>query len=450
MSTKTIIPVDQERAFTPQELFFSTTDPKGIITFGNEVFTRISGHENSILIGAPHSIIRHPDMPRCVFQLLWLNLRQGITTVAYVKNLAANGHFYWVTAIITPIPNGYLSIRLKPTSPLLQIVGNLYKQLLQTETEIIARGETSAHAMAASRPQLDAALLSLGFPTYDAFMQHALLIEVAARNHLLPPSSHPTHDDALVNTEKSSTLQQHCEKLSVQVHQLYNSLASFLTLEKALDQQAALLQTFGTSLKFISLNAQIRTAALQTNGRTLQVVAQQMSRIAANITQTVSEVCHFMHEVTAILRAAAFHIAASELSTEMMRSFLRELHNADSPDSRHRVALLAHVVTQSVDSATRIARDAATRLLQLGARLEEFIKQIRTLEILHISGKIEAVSCTATGLDATLTAVFEEVRARTNTARTDLTTLMELAANARIKFPNNYLLATSLEALRAA
>ena len=106
-------PCDRESPFEIDELFFSTTDRKGVITFGNDVFVRVSGHPRERLIGAPHNVIRHPDMPRAVFRLLWDYVLAGRSVVAYVKNMAADGAYYWVLALVTPIRGGFLSVRLK-------------------------------------------------------------------------------------------------------------------------------------------------------------------------------------------------------------------------------------------------------------------------------------------------------------------------------------------------
>ena len=80
--------INEPREFAAEELFFSTTDPKGRIQRANSVFERISAYSWNELKNKPHNIIRHPDMPRVVFQLLWDHIQGGHPIVAYVKNLA--------------------------------------------------------------------------------------------------------------------------------------------------------------------------------------------------------------------------------------------------------------------------------------------------------------------------------------------------------------------------
>ena len=111
-------PTDQISPFAIDELFFSRTDQKGIIRSGNDVFVRVSRWDEADLVGAPHNVIRHPDMPRAVFRLLWDTLGAGQPIAAYVKNMARDGAYYWVMAAVVPWGDGYLSVRMKPTGPL--------------------------------------------------------------------------------------------------------------------------------------------------------------------------------------------------------------------------------------------------------------------------------------------------------------------------------------------
>ena len=94
-----------ERFFDEDEIIVSKTDLKGHITYANDVFLRLAGMTEQQALGAPHSCIRHPDMPRCVFKLLWDTVQQGDEIFAYVVNRAMNGDHYWVLAHVTPSYN---------------------------------------------------------------------------------------------------------------------------------------------------------------------------------------------------------------------------------------------------------------------------------------------------------------------------------------------------------
>lgn len=91
-----------ERRFGEDEIIVSKTDPKGRITYANRVFQRVSGYTEAELLGKAHSIVRHPDMPRCVFKFLWDTIAAGQEVFAYVLNRAKNGDHYWVFAHVTP------------------------------------------------------------------------------------------------------------------------------------------------------------------------------------------------------------------------------------------------------------------------------------------------------------------------------------------------------------
>lgn len=128
-----------ERHFDKDEVIVSKTDTKGRITYANRAFQRVAGYTEEELLGQPHSIVRHPAMPRCVFKLLWDTLEQGQEIFAYVVNRARNGDHYWVFAHVTPSFDAsggivaYHSSRRVPDRRAVEKVIPLYKQLLAVE-----------------------------------------------------------------------------------------------------------------------------------------------------------------------------------------------------------------------------------------------------------------------------------------------------------------------------
>lgn len=97
-----IVPRAHEITWGENDLIVSKADPKGVITYANDVFIKVSGYTEQELIGQPHSILRHPDSPGGVFKLLWDTINAGQEVFAYVKNLAKDGSYYWVLAHVTP------------------------------------------------------------------------------------------------------------------------------------------------------------------------------------------------------------------------------------------------------------------------------------------------------------------------------------------------------------
>lgn len=132
-------PTGVERRFGEEEIIVSKTDPKGRITYCNDVFLRVSGYRANEVIGKPHSFVRHPDMPRCVFQLLWDTIQSGEEIFAYVVNLAKNGDHYWVFAHVTPTFDdsgrivGFHSNRRSPDRSSVDRIRAIYAELSDEE-----------------------------------------------------------------------------------------------------------------------------------------------------------------------------------------------------------------------------------------------------------------------------------------------------------------------------
>lgn len=129
-----------EKTFEPDEIIVSKTDLTGKITYGNRTFYRLAGISEKECLGTQHNLIRHPRMPRCVFDLLWKTLKGGSEIFAYVLNRSGNGDEYWVFAHVTPSYDasgnvvGYHSSRRVPNaSALKEHIIPLYADLLKTE-----------------------------------------------------------------------------------------------------------------------------------------------------------------------------------------------------------------------------------------------------------------------------------------------------------------------------
>lgn len=129
-----------ERTFDDNEIIVSKTDSKGRMTYVNNVFLRLSDYTEKQCIGEPHSKIRHPHMPRCIFKLLWDTIQDGREIFAYVLNRSGNGDEYWVLAHVTPSRGangeiiGYHSNRRTPNRQVLEsTIIPLYKKLLAEE-----------------------------------------------------------------------------------------------------------------------------------------------------------------------------------------------------------------------------------------------------------------------------------------------------------------------------
>jgi PAS domain S-box-containing protein len=160
-----------ERTFRTDEIIVSKTDTKGRIIYANEVFLRVAGFTEREILGKPHSIIRHPAMPRCVFKLLWDTIEAGNEIFAYVLNRARNGDHYWVLAHVTPTFDAagniisYHSNRRVPGREAVAKAEGLYAELLAIEESSPDRKT----GMEASFNAMVGKLEALGVP-YDEFV----------------------------------------------------------------------------------------------------------------------------------------------------------------------------------------------------------------------------------------------------------------------------------------
>ena len=162
-----ITPTAIERVMREDDFIVSMTDPKGRITYGNRVFIEFSGYSEQELLGTQHNIIRHPDMPRAVFKLLWDKISNKEECFAYVKNMSKDGGFYWVFTNVTPTFDpagnitGYFSVRRKPKFSGIEAVTPLYAAMLEAEQKA-----GPANAIGASNQLLAAVLKEKGM-SYD-------------------------------------------------------------------------------------------------------------------------------------------------------------------------------------------------------------------------------------------------------------------------------------------
>ncbi|HVO01019.1 MAG TPA: PAS domain-containing protein [Candidatus Cybelea sp.] len=161
----------KERFFDANEVIVSKTDLKGRITYANRTFLKVAGLDIPHALDAPHSLIRHPDMPRSVFWLLWETIQAGREIFAYVLNRAMNGDHYWVFAHVTPSFDekgaiiGYHSNRRSPRREPIEIVKPIYAELLGIEESHENRKEGMHAAVAALTAKLKSAGVS-----YDEFV----------------------------------------------------------------------------------------------------------------------------------------------------------------------------------------------------------------------------------------------------------------------------------------
>ncbi len=165
-------PIDNEIPLDKTRIIMSKTDEKGIIEYANNYFMKICGYDEWELMAEPHNVIRHPDMPRIIFKLLWERLHKGENIHALVKNLAKDGSYYWVITSFETIYNkdnkilAHFSRRKASPRYAIETIIPIYKKLLELEKEA---------GMKASKQYLFDLLANENL-TYDAFILKVLRV----------------------------------------------------------------------------------------------------------------------------------------------------------------------------------------------------------------------------------------------------------------------------------
>jgi len=393
---KKVQPLDQETTFRPHELFFSKTDKRGVILSGNAVFVRISQYEKNALIGSAHNIVRHPDMPKTIFHFFWDTIQKSEPIGAYVKNMSRSGCFYWVFAVVWPISDGFLSIRLKPTSGMFGVVQKLYEALLSEETE---KGVASALSM------LTKAVKDLGFDNYQEFMSTALVNELLSRDKYLAQ-----HGGAELNHQDGS-LRGAIERsgaIGNQYGVTFGVLIKFVEMSEVIRKNAEFTARAFRSLGFLSINMAIGAEKAGESGHTLSEVSNGFRKVANDIHEGILEFNKTMNELKQAAMTSQFQIGGARLQIEMIRAFLVEIQNSatnltqkELTELKENFALLSKLISSSTETVRKVLIDARAKLKQFVARAEELSIAINGLEVIRMSAKIET-----TKLDAVMISAF--------------------------------------------
>ncbi|MDH5589367.1 MAG: PAS domain-containing protein [Gemmatimonadota bacterium] len=429
MITRRKAPLSQESEFALGELFFSTTDKTGRIRGGNDVFRRVAKYSLEEMIGEPHSLVRHPDMPRAIFHLLWEYIQAGKPIAAYVNNMASDGSYYWVVATVVPIPghDGYLSVRMKPTSDLFPVMMDAYARLRAIEREYEERGDRRG-GLQASVEQLGPLLQSLGFDDYDQFMYAMLPREIRLRQEgmrelLKVPSEGETSSRSKGHLAK---VLQGCIRIEQLLDRQFGQLDAFIALSAKLDDKSRFVRGLAGDVRLVSMNATSASRRMSGAGVTLGVVAHTMGFHAEESAELATTLERYNAAAAAALRESAFLIGVAKLQTDMVRIFVEEIIEvAAGGGTDHRsgrvaneglealVVCLAHGVRKLFETY----RGLIDRLDGLTVHLAELYRLIQMLEITHLTGRVEASKIE--GADE-FDALFSQVSRQVQLARSEL------------------------------
>jgi aerotaxis receptor len=389
MQTGSIL--NAEIPFDMNELFFSRTNAKGILAAGNDVFVRVSGWARSELLGRPHNVIRHPDMPRTIFQLFWEKLKAGSPIAAYVKNLAADGRYYWVLAAAFPIADGYMSIRLKPTSPLLAKVRELYLAISREE---------KGNGLEGGRALLIKEISALGYASYEDFMTKALITEMNSRTAALSGS--------LQQQKVTGTFTRACQMLS-EVGDSYAKsfarLATFRDCGRRITECTSQIIEACHKLEFVCYNMTASAARLEgtTSSRggaaaALAVISDSFRRHGEIMKVAIAQVEDVTRQLASAIAESEFDIASGGLQINMLDFYVRELasqdrsHDRDAEVPKDIAASCRHMVSL-LDAYTAATSQRMQALAATGARFRRVTRNLQsslmTLGMIKETGKME-------------------------------------------------------------
>lgn len=343
--------LNEEVRFPVDELFFSLTNPNGIIASGNSVFQRVSGYDWDELKGKPHKIIRHPDMPRAVFHLLWNTIQSGAPIGAYVKNLAKDGRYYWVFAIVTPVRDGFLSVRLKPTSPLLQKVTEVYADVRQREIAEDLDPDISLGL-------LQEHIAGLGYSSYVDFTSHALAEETTARD-------------------------AQCGRSTDEIIRRFGQLAG--AASDLLTDANSILDAYATN-QHVALNFQVQAAQLGSAGLAIGQISKNYDFISGEIRQSLGRFGTSAREVADTIANGRLLTCIVKIQMEVLDQFRRETNSGEG----HETALLQDQINAYRESA---ADGLASIRRSAGAFRNECADMTRlaaALEVTRVMGKVES------------------------------------------------------------
>ena len=385
-----IEPIGQEVDFNFEEIFFSLTDKKGIIRDGNQVFARVSGYDKEEMISKPHSLIRHPEMPKCIFELFWKTIQADLPIVAYVKNLSSDGKYYWVISTVIPIKDGYLSIRMKPQSPLFEKIKKIYPVLLETEK---GKGIKAASAL------LSSFLVENGFESYESFMVRALTTEILANQKLINFSPLDIEGSGVKN-KTYNEISRSYGKNSRQFNAVLEKVKFIIEFAPTLRSKTDLILLSCNKLDYISLNMSINSGNLGQETASVSIISREFQSMVSIIRSLVKKFQDNSIKLRNDISIIEFESMFSFLQIKTIELFFNEFFasekesngetNKNTESSKNNLSILFSLLINSISSSSIKALERSNSSCKGLLDISNLLKaKIFSLEITKDLSKIE-------------------------------------------------------------
>ncbi len=411
MKTAKIQPKNVEAKFNVDEIFFSSTDTKGIILEGNRVFYDVAKYEPEEMIGKPHNIVRHPDMPKTIFKVLWDHIKSKKPIIAYVKNMTKDGSYYWVVALVLPIigKDGkikkYLSIRVKPTSKFFQYIPSLYKKLKEVEEKF---GIDDALSF------LNEELSNLGFKDYDTFMYSVLREEILSKWDTLKVKTVDIYP-----TDTFSKAIYSIFKYSKEIDNIYDTIYSNIDkLERfgrILKDKSEYIFKLTDNIRLISLNSSVESFKLGSQGMSFSVLSAEMRKNSEVGNKIIEEMKDTTDEISFVLQRIVDSISISKLEILAITQFLREILTYGKEESSGQsLCDLMYLLEQSSGEDLKYSYSLNKLLNDINEDIKKLKILIKRLEFLYLNGMVESAHQTETSFSIIFTEVNKLVESTRN------------------------------------
>ncbi len=344
-------------------------------------------------------------MPQAAFRLVWEHLRAGKIVAALVKNLAKDGRYYWVVALIAPAGNGFLSVRFKPTGGFLAVVEPLNARMLVAEQAARSGGAELAAAMDAGAAVLAEGLRAAGFGDYDAFMRAMLGAELKSRDETL------VRERRIIVQRLGGDLATRLKQDPVIGHlaaiyddgcraydhlnQLYHRLDEFVAINQALDKKSSFVNTLTAELSLASMNVALASSRLGGEGLGLSVISRHMGETSGDVAKSVSGLVTGINTLSSRLRVVIFNLAAARLQIEMVLTFVHELISERSTaevrrERRGLIHTLHEAFSGTMGLASEALHDMENSAHGLSSTSRDLERHMLSLQVAQLSGVVES------------------------------------------------------------